>query len=300
MLNKYKIDELIRFFTQKNIPLCEHEIIIRELEYDMWDFKVRESNADQRAQLKLIQKNAASLLSRLKSISWELSSELHELFEDEYRLDSVVEAEESNFEEDSIDSKFIKALEENADNRILQNIYDEAVSSAFYEVPIDGPANALDYINKLASTCQRLIDKKSDSKDKGIYPALQSRWDSIGKKHNIEVNKTNSIEFISVCIGKDVETVKKQYLRLDIRPYTTVKLELIEIINLENLILERYRDDWKQLLNLPKFNNLADNVNIHCILADSFQEKKAEYSNYKKYLRFLSDEGIRDIIGEHN
>ncbi|GIU33628.1 hypothetical protein L2719_08120 [Shewanella schlegeliana] len=299
MLNKYNIDELTRFFRQKNIPLCEHEFIIRELEYDMWDFKVRESNANQRAQLKLIQKNAASLLSKLKSISWELSSELHELFDDEYRSDSVLDAEENNFEEESIDSKFIKALEENADNRILQNIYDEAVSSAFYEVPIDGPANALDYINKLASTCQRLIDKKSDSKDKEIYPALQSRWDSIGEKYNIEISKTNSIEFISVCIGKDVETVKKQYLRLDIRPYTTVKLELTEIINLETLILERYRDDWQRLLNLPKFNNSAANVNIHWILADSFQERKAEYSNYKKYLQFLSDEGIRDIIGEH-
>lgn len=121
----------------------------------------------------------------------------------------------------------------------------------------------------------------------------------IGEKYSIEINKTNSIEFIAACIGKDVETVKKQYLRLGTRPFTLVESELTEIINLENLIFEKYQDDWHRLTSMPNFDDSGVSANIHWVLVDSFQARKAEYSNFKEYLQFLNEEGIGDIIEKH-
>ncbi len=299
MLNQYNIDELKRLFRQNNVPVSEHEFIIRQIEYDMWEFKVRESNANQRMQLKLVQKSATSLLKKLKSLSWELSSELHDQLDDEYTPELILEGEDEEFEDEDIDSKFRRALEANADSLTLQHIYDEGVEVAFNEVPIDGAANAVDYVNKLASACQVLIDRKADSKDKELYPTFQSRWDMIGEKYSIEISKTNSIEFIAVCIGKDVETVKKQYLRLCTRPFTLVESDLTEIINLENLIIEKYQDDWHRLTSMSNFDDSGVSANIHWFLVDSFQARKAEYSDFKEYLQFLNEEGIGDIIEKH-
>ncbi|TON78894.1 hypothetical protein, partial [Vibrio parahaemolyticus] len=79
-----------------------------------------------------------------------------------------------------------RALEANADSLTLQNIYDEGLEEAFNEVPINGAANALDYVDKLASACNVLIDRKAGKKDKELYQAFQSQWDIIGKKHSVE------------------------------------------------------------------------------------------------------------------
>ncbi|HGS5089975.1 TPA: hypothetical protein ACMDT4_004023 [Vibrio parahaemolyticus] len=299
MLNRYNVDELKALLKKNDVSVSEHEFIIRQIEYGMWEFKVRESNANQRSQLKLIEKSATSLLKKLKSLSWELSSELHDQLNDEYTPELIWEDEDEEFEVEDIDSKFKRALEANADSLTLQNIYDEGLEEAFNEVPIDGAANALDYLNKLVSACNVLIDRKAGNKDKELYQAFQSQWDMIGEKHSIEINKTNSIEFISVCLGKDVETVKKQYLRLGIRPFSLVESEFTEIMNLENLILDKYQDEWHRLTRMPKFADSGVNANVHWVLVDSFQKRKLEYSDFKEYLQFLDKEGIGDIIEKY-
>jgi hypothetical protein len=43
MLNQYNIDELKKLLVPNNVPVNEHEIIIRQIEYDMWGSKAGES-----------------------------------------------------------------------------------------------------------------------------------------------------------------------------------------------------------------------------------------------------------------
>ncbi len=47
MLNRYDIDELKALLKKNDVSVSEHEFIIRQIEYGMWEFKVRESNANQ-------------------------------------------------------------------------------------------------------------------------------------------------------------------------------------------------------------------------------------------------------------
>ncbi len=214
MLSQSNINEVNQLLEHNNVASEDHEHIIRQIQYDMWDFKARASNAKQRDEIKKIQKSALYLLKNLRSLSWELSTELHEQLENEYRYNELFDEEGGgNYDEEyeDYDLKFRRALEDNADKLTLQFIYDESLEEAFGNVPINGTANAIDYVSKLAKSCQSLVDRKVDSKDKGLYPALQTRWEMIGEKYNIEITKTNSIEFISACTGKYVETAKKQF-----------------------------------------------------------------------------------------
>lgn len=303
MLSQFNINEVTGVLEKNNVPSEDHEFITRQIEYDMWDFKVKESNAKQRDQIKFIQKSATSLLKNLRCLSWELSTELHDELENKFSPKLTLDEEdEGNFDNDefeNIDFKFRKALENNTDNLTLQLIYDEGVEDAFSNVPICGAANAIDYASKLASACQALIDKKTVSKDKELYPALQFRWDMIGEKYDIEVSKTNSIEFISACTSKDLESAKKQYQRLGIQPHKIVVEGATEVLNLERHICERYIDDWHRLFSMPSFVESECSTVIHWILVDSFQSRQGEYSNFKAYLQDVSENGIGDIIEKY-
>jgi len=220
MLNKFNMSEVRLLLEKNNVPIEEHAFIIQSLEYDMWDFKVAESNAKQRDEIKIIKNNTASLLKNLRCLSWELSTELHD--ELEHNFSPELPLDDESLDDDTvfngIHCKFEKALEHNSDNLILQNLYDEGVDNALSHVPIQDEANIIDYVLKLESACQALIDRKSGSKDKGLYEALQFRWDMIGKEHGIKISKTNSIAFISACTSKDLESSRKQYQRLRIIP----------------------------------------------------------------------------------
>lgn len=304
MLNQFNINEVRYLLKKNNVPSEDHKLIIQSLEYDLWDFKVTESNAKQRNKIKLIEKNANSLLKSLESLSWELSTELHDQFENKFSPDLDLADTDDNdsfdyTEFEDIDFKFRKALENNADNLTLQSIYDEGMNDSFNHVPISGAANALDYVSKLTSACQELIDQKSVKKDEALYPTLQFRWDMIGEKYDIEVNKTNSIEFISACTSKDLETAKKQYQRLNIKTRKMMDDALTKVCNLENYIFEKYIDDWHQLFNTPNFVESEFSTDIHWILVDSFQSRKDEYSEFTVYIQDVSKNGIRDIVEKY-
>lgn len=304
MLSLFNINEVRLLLKKNNVTIKNHEFIIQSLEYDMWDFKVAESNAKQRDEIKRIKKNTASLLKSLRCLSWGLSTELHEQLEHQFSPESTLDDESLDEDVDhtefqGIDFKFENASKQNADNRTLQNLYDEGVNDAFSHVPICGEANAIDYVIKLEAACQELIEQKSDSKDKALYQALQSRWDMIGEEHAVKINKANSIEFISVCTGKDLESTKKQYNRLQITPRKMINDEFDKLCSLEDDISQKYIDDWHKLFSIPNFVDSEFDTNIHWILVDSFQSKKDKYSNFIAYLQSVSDDGIRDIIEKY-
>ncbi|MPX91447.1 hypothetical protein [Salinivibrio sp. VYel1] len=295
MLNKTQATEIKSFLSKYDVPKQDHDFILSEIEYDLWEFKGRETHTQQCKSLKRIEKVALNLLEEVKNISWELSSELHDDLGFYY---SSSHSDDEDFDDiDNLEwlSPFEKAVLDQSDADTLQTAHDEEVEEAFSHVPIDGRANIHQYLNNLISACQSLTERKSEKKDSSLYSSLQFRWDSLCEKYGVTVNKANSIEFIGYCLSKDTETVKKQYRRLGIESRDIVLAGAERVSNLELRIFNENRDKLKIFKgdsSVLKFNAFE----WHWLLTEAYQKSQKDSETFEQFLETILKNGIEGHI----
>lgn len=300
MPNKDQIREVKNWLKAHGVPEQKWDLILDLLGYDLWEVKSKESHAIQRNHLKRVEKKATNLLKELKEIPWKLSDELHNELNNKFNYSPSLSFDEDEDEDvQTLDLKFERGLEEGRDSQYLLYLHNEELEDAFSHIPVTGEANVFDYMKNLITSCQELTNRKTDTCDVELYKLLTFRCERIAEEYSFELSQEQIFQFICACIGKERDTVKKQFQRLNITTSKQIENRLDEVENLEKEIVKLYRQEWETVFNHKlRFDGEVNQFWTHWELVE-FYNAENRAINYPDFLRNIVEIGVGDILEKY-